>query len=405
MKLKLIDFIKEHSDWEVLLSQTPYCLKISRDQKFGHNLVMFKYSQEDSDFSNDIVKECRGIILDEDTLEPISVPYFKFFNYGEPNAVEIDWSSAKVLEKIDGSLIKVVKFSDHDILVSTNGVIDAFKCEINSQVSSPYNNFGELFWAAIRNQMIDCGYSLDNTDPVEWLANKLSTKTTYMFELCSKYNKIVVQHKEPKLYFHGWRDNILLNEMPFEICILIDTFDCPLDYNLKSLDECVAAAQAMPWDEEGYVVVDKNFNRVKIKSPAYLMVHRMANNGNMSIRRAIDVYMAGECDEILAYFPEYKSAFDEINKRFNHKFMELGSDAVILFTKIDDGSLPTRKEQAAWILANTKHSGILFKLLNGYVPGNTANINNIDRHLDELKQIMIDLYHKNTSSFAAMLGY
>lgn len=405
MKLKLIDFIKEHADWEVLLSQAPYCLKISRDQMFGRNLIMFKYSQQDSDFSNDIVKECRGIILDEDTLEPISVPYFKFFNVGEPNAAEVDWSSAKVLQKIDGSLIKVVKFSTGEILVSTNGVIDAFKCELNSMISCPYNNFGELFWEAVSNQMEALNISTKYNDRVEWLADKLLPNTTYMFELCSKFNKIVVQHDEPKLYFHGWRDNASLTEMSFEICNLIDIFDCPLDYNLKSLDECIAATQAMPWDEEGYVVVDKNFNRVKIKSPAYLMVHRMANNGNMSIRRAIDVYMAGECDEILAYFPEYKSAFDEIDKRFNHKFMELGSDAVILFAKIDDGSLPTRKDQAAWILANSKHSGILFKLLNGYVVGDSDDIANVDRHLNELKQIMIDLYHRNASSFVAMLGY
>ena len=402
MKLKIVDFIKEHVDWEVLLSQAPFNLKISRDQMFGRNLIMFKYSQEDSDLSNDIVKECRGIILDEDTLEPVSAPYFKFFNYGEPNAAEIDWSSAVVTEKIDGSLMKVVKVSDQEILVSTNGVIDAFKCELNSQVSSPYDNFGELFWAAIRNQMIDCGHSLDDTDPVEWLADKLLPNVTYMFELCSKYNKIVVQHDEPKLYFHGWRDNISLNEIPFNICSLAIIFDCPIVYNLKSLDECVIATQAMPWDEEGYVVVDKNFNRVKIKSPAYLMVHRLANNGNMSIRRAIDVYMAGECDEILAYFPEYKSAFDEIDKRFNAKVRELGSLAIILFTRIDDRSLPSRKDQAAWIISNTKHSGILFKLLNGYNVGNSANIS---QYLDETKQVMIDLYHKNASSFVAMLGY
>jgi hypothetical protein len=402
MKLKLIDFIKENSDWEVLLSQAPYCLNISRDQKFGYNLIMFKYSQQDSDFSNDIVKECRGIILNEDTFEPISVPYFKFFNYGEPNAAEVDWSSAKVLQKIDGSLIKVVKISDQEILVSTNGVIDAFKCELNSQIGSPYDNFGELFWEAVSNQMVDCGRSLDDTDPVEWLADKLLPNVTYMFELCSPYNRVIVPHKETKLYFHGWRDNVSLNEMPFNICILANVFDCPLDYNLKSLDDCIAATQAMPWDEEGYVVVDKNFNRVKIKSPAYLMVHRMANNGSMSIRRAIDVYMAGECDEILAYFPEYKSAFDEIDKRFNYKFMELGSDAVMLFAKIDDGSLPSRKDQAAWIFANSKHSGLLFKLLNGYIVGDSANI---AKYLDELKQIMIDLYSRNASSFVSLLGY
>lgn len=402
MKTKLQEFIEQHNDWENILSNAPYCIKISRDVKFGKRLILFKYSQQDSDFSNDIVKECRGIILDEDTFEIISYSYNKFFNFSEPNAAEIDWSSAKVLEKIDGSLIKVVKFSDHDILVSTNGVIDSFKCELNSMIGCPYNNFGELFWAAIRNQMIDCGYSLDENDPVEWLADKLLPNFTYMFELCSPYSRVIVPHKETKLYFHGWRDNISLNEMPFEICILIDTFDCPESYNLKSLDECVAATQAMPWDEEGYVVVDKNFNRVKIKSPAYLMVHRMANNGNMSIRRAIDVYMAGECDEILAYFPEYKSAFDEIDKRFNAKYIELGFLVGELIANIVSGALPTRKDQAAWIMSKTKHSGILFKILNGYTGDGATNSR---EYVEGVKYVMIDLYHRNASSFVSLLGY
>ena len=402
MKLKLIDFIKEHSDWEVLLSQAPYCLNISRDKMFGRNLIMFKYNQIESDFSNDIVKECRGIILDEDTLKPMSVPYFKFFNYGEIHAADIDWSSACVTEKIDGSLVKVVKFSDQEILVSTNGVIDAFKCELNSMIGCPYNNFGELFWEAIRNQMIDCGYSLDENDPVKWLADKLLLNTTYMFELCSPYNRVIVPHKETKLYFHGWRDNISLEEMRFNTCILTKIFDCPKIYNLKSLDECIAATQAMPWDEEGYVVVDKNFNRVKIKSPAYLLVHRCANNGNMSIRRAIDVYMAGECDEILAYFPEYKSAFDEIDKRFNDKYMELGFLVGELIANIVSGALPTRKEQAAWIMSKTKHSGILFKILNGYTGDGATNSR---EYVEDVKHVMIDLYHRNANSFVALLGY
>lgn len=402
MKLKLIDFIKEHSDWEVLLSQAPYCLNISRDKMFGRNLIMFKYSQQDSDFSNDIVKECRGIILDEDTFEPISVPYFKFFNFSEPNAAEIDWQSATILEKIDGSLVKVVKFSDQEILVSTNGVIDAFKCELNSMIGCPYNNFGELFWEAIRNQMIDCGYPLDENDPVKWLADKLLLNTTYMFELCSPYNRVIVPHKETKLYFHGWRDNISLEEMRFNTCILTKIFDCPKIYNLKSLDECIAATQAMPWDEEGYVVLDKNFNRVKIKSPAYLLAHQLANNGNMSIRRAIDVYMAGECDEILAYFPEYKSAFDEIDKRFNDKYMELGFLVGELIANIVSGALPTRKEQAAWIMSKTKHSGILFKILNGYTGDGATNSR---EYVEGVKHVMIDLYHRNANSFVALLGY
>jgi hypothetical protein len=286
--------------------------------------------------------------------------------------------------------------------VSTNGVIDAFKCELNSQIGSPYDNFGELFWEAVSNQMEALNISTKYNDRVEWLADKLLPNTTYMFELCSPYNRIIVPHKETKLYFHGWRDNISLNEMRFNICILAKIFGCPEEYNLKSLDECVAATQVMPWDEEGYVVVDKNFNRVKIKSPAYLMVHRLSQNNNMSIRRAIDLYMENEQLEFLAYFPEYKSAFDEIDKRFNSKYIELGFLVGELIANIVSGALPTRKDQAAWIMSKTKHSGILFKILNGYTGDGATNCR---EYVEGVKHVMIDLYHRNASSFVAMLGY
>ena len=69
---------------------------------FGRNLVMFKYDQLNSDFHNDIVKECRGLILDADTFEVVSYPFNKFFNYGEQYADDVDWHTAYVTEKLDG---------------------------------------------------------------------------------------------------------------------------------------------------------------------------------------------------------------------------------------------------------------------------------------------------------------
>jgi hypothetical protein len=44
--------------------------------------------------------------LDEDNeWMPIAVPYYKFFNFGEPCAASIDWNSkVTVQEKLDGSL-------------------------------------------------------------------------------------------------------------------------------------------------------------------------------------------------------------------------------------------------------------------------------------------------------------
>lgn len=371
MKLKVIDFIKANRNWELLLSDQPYCLTISRDEMFGRNLVMLKYSQLDSDFGNDIVRECRGLVLDmtDGDVVPFSVPYFKFFNVHEPYAAEIDWSSAEVTEKIDGSLMKVVKY-DNELLISTNGVIDAYKCNLTPQFGCPYSNFGQLFEAAVKTQfnknarlLADYGFDdmieLSDDDAMNWFKSLLVPGFTYMFELCSRYNRIVVPHDEPTLYFHGIRDNNTLIEQPFVNDILFSEFEGPTLFQLKTLDDVVKASEALPWDDEGYVVCDKNFNRVKIKSPEYIKIHRLANNGSLSIRRAVAVFMENETDELISYFPEYKPVFDDIRTKYNNKINEL--DAV--YRKLISLNLETRKDTALWINANTKHAGIIFKML------------------------------------------
>src|SRR4051812_12696961 len=67
------------------------------------NLVQLKYNQVFSPMHEPVVQECRGLIVDEaDGWRVVSRSYDKFFNFGEPNAPAIDWSSAKVYEKLDG---------------------------------------------------------------------------------------------------------------------------------------------------------------------------------------------------------------------------------------------------------------------------------------------------------------
>ena len=142
-KLDIQCFIEQHSDWEKLLVEKPYCLNITRESWNGMNLVMLKYSQVDSDFSLPIVCECRGLILNEDTNEIVSFPFTKFFNFGETNAAEIDWSTARCGEKVDGSLIKIVNVG-HNLLVSTNRTILASKAPIAEQIGCKYQFFGDI---------------------------------------------------------------------------------------------------------------------------------------------------------------------------------------------------------------------------------------------------------------------
>lgn len=361
-KLNLQWFIEQHPDWETLLGESPYCVKTSRETMFGRRLVMFKYSQFDSDFTNPLVRECRGIILDEDTFDVVSYAFDKFGNYGEPYCPEIDWKTARVGEKLDGSLCKFVKFPDGNLLVSTNGSIDAFKTDLQEQVGCPYKTFGELIVKALKLEM---ARHVPEGDPMPWLADMLESGYTYMFELTSPYNKIVVPQTETRLNFLGCRNNKTLEEIYFTDHPLAGMFRTPKVFPLGSLDDCIAAAKELTLDHEGYVVCDAMFNRVKVKSPLYVSAHYMrSDDGSLSHRRAAELIKENQTDEFLTYFPEFKTDFDKMRAALDAYAAEIDSAFAALMAL----GLQTRKEQAAWILANAKDmSGCLFKMLDGKV--------------------------------------
>lgn len=353
-KLNIQRFIEQHSDWEKLLSEKPYCLSITRDVVCGQNLVMFKYSQIDSDMSLPLVKECRGIVLNEDTLDVVSCGFFKFFNYGEVNADDIDWSSCYCTEKLDGSLIKVVRIGNM-LLVSTNGTIDAYKAPIVEQLGCKAKNFGELFEEGLKH------YSIG----VESFKNMLDEDKTYMFELTSPFNKIVVQWHETKLNFIGVRDNSTLEEQFFKDHALAKVFDVPKIFMLRTVDECIDAASKLDCNAEGYVVVDSAFHRVKIKSPVYVSLHHMKNNGVLSYERGVEIVKSNELDEVLQYFPEFKEHLEKIRDDYNKMVADIESCWIKFLEEEDAGKFSSRKDQALYITANfKKYSGVGFALLD-----------------------------------------
>lgn len=291
-QLKLVEFIAEHNNWEETLKNEPYCLDIKKET-YGNEFIIFNYDQINSDFSNDIVKEARGIILETDTLKPVCVPFFKFFNIDETNAAEIDWSTARVQEKIDGSLIKMW-FNNGIWMISTNKCINAFSCDLPNNLI--YHTFGDLFSQALKNSSI----------------KDLDKNYTYMFELVSPYNKVVVDYPETKIYHIGTRDNRTLEEVDMDIGV-----EKPKEYDLKTEAQVRFAAQKLPFNEEGYVVVDKNYNRVKVKSPAYVNAHRLVNNHTVNKEKVLDLILHNEQSEFLSYFPEYRDIFVDIEMKLS----------------------------------------------------------------------------------------
>ena len=299
MKLYLTDYIATHPDWEEELASYPYYLKISRDGRYI--LFMYQLVPEKSDFSLPLVRECRGIILEDKTYKPVCIPFFKFFNYGEPEAAVIDWPRATVTQKIDGSLIKLWHGSDGWHL-STNKTINAFNAEVNSV---NYKSFGDVFMDAIAKY-----YS---SIEVSNILNGLDQNLTYMFELTSQDTQVVVPY-DLDVYFLGYRDNITGRECWGGHSILFNRLPRPKTYSLSSLQDVINAAAQLPYEEEGYVVFDEYFNRIKIKSPEYIKAHYLRNNNKMTWRRLIEVVMAGEESEFLTYCADQEYNIHQVKK-------------------------------------------------------------------------------------------
>ena len=292
--MELIKFIKENPDWETKLTADPYNLKIRKKDQF----VLFYYNQLSSDFTNEIVKECRGVILDSTDWTVARYAFKKFFNAEEPNCdVKIDWESAIVSEKIDGSLVSAWwdKYQQK-WRWATSKAIDAVDNPLPADVNCPFKNYQELIDYAMRQQ----GYKEQN----------FCRSFTYNFELVSPYTRVVIEYPKPQLYFLCSVKNADLTELPswaYPSEVLK-----PEVKKLSSYEECERAARELPWDEEGYVVRDKFGHRVKIKSPEYVKAHYLRNNNVITQRRLIEVILANEADEFLTYCPDYEEAVDKI---------------------------------------------------------------------------------------------
>ena len=334
--MELVNFIHHNNDWKEKLQLSPYCLHISEDEHY----ILLKYNQLESDMRNPVVRECRGIILRKSDLSVCCRAFDKFFNAHEENAARIDWSNAVVLEKVDGSIMKVW-FDDGKWNVSTNGTIDAYLAGVESDLS-PVKTFGDLFDLAL-NQMF-------GTNGKQMFFEKLEIGYTYIFELVSPYNRIIVSYRQPEIYFIGVR-NMLTNKeiFPWEhpLCEHVKT---PKKYKLDNIEACLAEADKMGYDNEGFVVVDKDFNRIKIKSPLYVAAHYLKNNGVQTIGRLLKIVLKGEQDEFCGYFPEFKHDIERITEACNQLISTLDQSK----NTLKELNFETRKDFALHVKANCK---------------------------------------------------
>jgi hypothetical protein len=311
-----------------------YAIKAKRHNEYP-NLVLLKYSQIESPMSAPVVQACRGIILDESNdWRPVSWPYSKFFNYGEGHAAPIDWASARVYEKLDGSLVVLYWYAARWHM-QTSGTPDG-----ETPVYGAGLTFKQLFW--------------QTWEAVGYDGLPDYTNYCYIFELMTPYNRVVVPHSKSRIVLHGVRDVRTGQEVAPERLATRYGYECAKTYPLGCFDDCLTAARAInPMEGEGYIVCDANFNRVKVKSPAYVALAHLKDS--LSPRRLLEIVRTNEGDEFLSYCPEWRGVYEGIKARYDALCDEVAARYAEI-AAIDDAK--------AFALEATRHdySGLLFSL-------------------------------------------
>lgn len=363
--LKIQEFILNNEDWEEKLQQRPYFLSIGRNDGY----VILKYSQIDSDFSEEIVRESRGIILDEENdYKVVCKAFNKFFNYGESLAANIDWETAKIQEKIDGSIVKLW-WSDRlkKWIVSTNGTIYAENASVMFP-SEKIKNFYDMFIKA---------YSTKE------LMDEPLRKSTHVFELVGPENRVVIPYSEIELYYLISINNENFVEFKDEC---FKNFKKPKEYSFNSLEETIEFTKTKEFNtfrNEGFVVKDAYYNRIKIKTEDYLRIHRMRGETNPTPLRFLELMRANEQEEFLSYFPEYREEYENFKKKYINYRRKLDS-LIDVYYEINHLS----RKDFAMMAKQTFCPSFLFGLLDGKWETSTEYMNTL--HNKKLVEVILN---------------
>lgn len=316
--------------------------KFNLKSRMYDNKMLLKYDQLSSPtlMAMPEVQECRGLILDKQTWDVMSLAFTKFFNSEEGNAVKIDWATAHVLEKLDGSCIQVYwdKYKN-SWFAGTTGTAEG-EGEVNNKMGTTFN---QLFWNTVKDK-----YNFDES--------KLDKNFCYVFELTTPYNIVVKPHGESSATLLMVRNLKTLEELSFEqVGVVAAYIGVPLvksyDLNAKDVGALMRSLEGMPWSDEGYVVVDANFNRIKIKNPAYVAVHHL--KGKTAEHQIMVIVKTNEIEEFGATFPERKAELYKLKDNY---------DALIGKLKLVWAELETRKPKNIMPDEKKKYAAAVFEV-------------------------------------------
>lgn len=340
---------------------------------YGHKFLL-KYDQIESPMLHEEVRDCRGLILAKD-LTVLSLGFRKFFNYGEGHAAQLDWKNSTVFKKLDGTFIQV--YWDPYINrweTGTTGTADGIT-PVNNRQDTTFRN---LFWESFEKSC--------KTSPEEF-QKEANKDHVYMFELCTPWNIVVTPHGKAHVCMLGIRDRVSMQEQHYYLVENIANNFGIMTAEVYQLEQDPEKLKMtllnLPYTEEGYVVVDTNFNRVKIKNPAYLTVHHMKDE--TANWRIIDVVKSNEIEEFAATFIDRKEELLLLKERYDNV------EKILEDIWYSIGSIEPRKDFALSVIENCKNYNL--RALQSFF------FSRKDNKIQSAKQFLIEFDGKDLYNF------
>ena len=345
MELLVREYLKTHS-FKQLEEEHGVCARPnSRRDKFSLNYDMVMAKPGDP-----VSEQCRGLVLrpveqlNADDWEDVVVghtdvlawPMNRFYNHGDFNAAKIDWTdvSLRIYEKLDGTMIVVYWDPLHAKWYAATRAVPEADHPMNGDLDPM--TFSDLFFNALRSTR-----EATSGEPITWEVDgydkvvHLNKELTYVFELTSPKNRVVVRYDVPRVTLLAARHTQTGKEIAIET-IRLEHVQRPATWDFKDVLALEAFVDCSdPASLEGAVVCDSRFRRLKVKNKSWVLSSRAKDMVTVSRRSALEAIIMGKIDDVLPLLEEsiatqlltmndqartYLSSIDK-------KFAELSADA------------------------------------------------------------------------------
>lgn len=359
--LKTQEYLMTHSLRDLQEQHGVYAKVANDGRKFSLNYDMIEFQKGDP-----IAEQCRGLILRASfditqfphkiigETKVVAYPFDKFYNSSEPGVVSVDWSSAKVQEKLDGTLC-ILHHDSTKWCVATRSVPEANQ-EIDGR---PEMTFRKLFELAVKETF---GTTFDV------FTSYLPTDNTYCFELTSPWNRVHCVYNGSKITLIGVRRNVMpYNEI--DIDAFVNSVSAPIPtpkkWSLASIEEIQELMNSLsPTEFEGAVIVDSNFNRIKVKNINWVIGNKLHTRLGSSPRNVMRCILNDSIDDAIQFLP--KDVIDNLDniKRKLFVFFNDIDQKTITYKTIANGD---RKVFAKLVNENVKWPQPCYQIFSGCI--------------------------------------